>query len=248
MVPNSCTLQPPLFARNGRQLKIIAICRISTVNQDERSLSDQEAVYRKWVANHTNLPFDMEVSASQGSGECLDGAEYLHAIELVESRKFDLVITEDLGRICRRVHAHIFCENCEDHETRLIALNDHVDTGRDDWRLGSFFAVMRHETYNRDTSLRIRRSLRNRFSQGGVVQTTIFGYIKPPGTSTDDALEKDPTAEPIYDEWFRRLEEGATFSEIADWLNEHGVPTGPYTRSDRWSGTMVGQVTRNPIL
>ena len=170
------------------------------------------------------------------------------AIELVESSRFDLVITEDLGRICRRVHAHIFCETCEDHETRLIAINDSVDTERDDWRLGSFFAVMRHESYNRDTSQRIRRSLRNRFSQGGVVQTTIFGYIKPPGTSTDDALQKDSAVEPIYDEWFRRLEDGATFAEISDWLNDRGVPTGPYARTSRWSGTMVGQVTRNPLL
>ena len=70
-------LQPPLVARNGRQLKILAICRISTLNQDERSLGDQEAAYREWVANHTHLPFDMEVIASQGSGECLERPEYL---------------------------------------------------------------------------------------------------------------------------------------------------------------------------
>lgn len=47
-------------------MKILAICRISTVNQDERSLADQEAAYRSWVANHTELPFDMDVIASRG--------------------------------------------------------------------------------------------------------------------------------------------------------------------------------------
>ena len=241
-------LDPPLRPRNGRRLKILAVCRISTLNQDERSLADQEASYRAWIAQHTDLPFDITVIASQGSGECLDRSEYLRAIRLVESGEFDLVITEDLGRICRRVHAHIFCEMCEDYQARLIALNDHVDTERDDWRLGSFFAVMRHETYNRDTSQRIRRSLRNRFSQGGVIQCEIYGYIKPDGVKSDQDLQKNPEAELIYDEWFRMLENGASFSEVADWLNEQGINTGPYCRSDKWDCRIVGRVTRNPII
>jgi DNA invertase Pin-like site-specific DNA recombinase len=229
-------------------LEILAVCRISTLQQDERSLEDQEAAYREWIACHADLPYDITVIASQGSGECLDRTEYLRAIDLVESGELDLVITEDLGRICRRVHAHIFCETCEDNRTRLIALNDHVDTGRDDWRLCSFFAVMRHETYNRDTSQRIRRSLRNRFSQGGVFQCPIYGYVKPEGARSDEDVYKAPEAEQVYDEWFRRLEEGDGFSEVADWLNDMGIRPGPYCRSAEWDGPMVGRVTRNPIL
>ena len=57
--------------------------------------------------------------------------EYLQLIEMVESGEYDLVLTEDLGRIVRRIHAHLFCELCADHGTRLIALNDHVDTSEE---------------------------------------------------------------------------------------------------------------------
>jgi site-specific DNA recombinase len=242
------SLQPPLVAKNGTTLKVLAVCRISTVHQDERSLDDQQAMYRSWLGANTQLPFDMTVVASQGSGECIDREEYLQTLDLIESGDFDVVICEDLSRICRRVQAIIACETCEDTDTRLIAINDSVDTGQDNWRLNSFFAVMKHESCNTDTSKRIRRSLRNRFSQGGVVQTIIYGYIKPPDTTSDDQLQKDPSAESVYAEWFRRLEEGQSFAEIADWLNEQEVPTGPYARSDHWIGTMVGQVTRNQIL
>ena len=49
-------------------------------------------------------------------------------------------------------------------------------------------------------------------------------------------------------EWFERLDRGDTFSEIADWLNSQGVPTGPFCRSERWTCAMVGRITRNPIL
>lgn len=241
-------LEPPLKPRNGCMLLILAICRISTIHQDKLSLADQEALYRAWIEDHTDLPYELTVITGQGSGERLDRPEYLRAIDLVETSKFDLVISEDLARICRRVHAFIFCELCEDHDTRLIAINDHVDTSRDDWRLGSFFAVMRHEAYNKDTALRIRRTLRNRFMQGGVFQVPIYGYIKPELAKSEADVSKDPAAESVYTEWFRLLEYGASYSEVGDFLNERGIPTGPYCRSDKWDGRMVARVTHNPIL
>jgi hypothetical protein len=107
---------------------------------------------------------------------------------------------------------------------------------------------MRHEAYNKDTSNRIRRSLRNRFQEGSVFQFPLYGYIKPAGAKGDADVSKDPAAEPIYTEWFRRLESGASYSEIADWLNERGIPTGPYCRDKTWTCAMVSRVTHNPIL
>src|SRR5262249_50171629 len=146
------------------------------------------------------------------------------------------------------MQAFIFCEQCEDVGTRLVAVNDHVDTGRDDWRLHAFFATMRHEMYNADTAKRIRRSLRNRFQQGGVVQTVVYGYVKPPGAKTDADLRKDPDAEPVFAELFRQLEDGASYSEVADWLNAQGIRPGPAVRAARWNCSLVTQLIHNPIL
>jgi DNA invertase Pin-like site-specific DNA recombinase len=244
----SASLDPPLIPRHGQKLKVLVSCRISGDNQDVKALADQEALYRRWLGEHTELPYDMEVLAGRGSGEYLDREEYLQAIAKVESRQYDLFLSEDLARICRRVHAHIFCETCEDNDTRLISINDHVDTGREDWHLNAFFATMRHEMYNADTAKRIRRSLRNRFTQGGVFQCNIYGLIKPAGAKSDSEVIKDPVAEPVYDEWFLRLENGASYSEVGDWLNDNNIPTGPYCRQKKWTGTMVARVTHNPIL
>lgn len=52
-------------------------------------------------------------------------------------------MVEELGRICRRNRAFDVCELCEDADTRLIALNDSIDTARDDWRLNAAFAAFR---------------------------------------------------------------------------------------------------------
>jgi DNA invertase Pin-like site-specific DNA recombinase len=240
--------QPPLAARNGRALKVLGIARISTEHQDALSLQDQENLYRSWLDQHAGLPYLLEMISGRGSGECLDREEARQARARVETGAFDLVIAEDLGRIFRRAHAQLFCELCEDYETRLIALNDHVDTAQDNWRVLAGFASMRHELYNADTSKRIRRSLRSRFQQGGVVQTVVYGYIKPPGAKTDDEVQKDPSAGPIYAEMFRKLEGGASYSEVADWLNAQGVKPGRWARSPRWRCSLVTQLIHNPIL
>lgn len=241
-------LQPPLLARNGNTLKVIGIARISTVHQNALSLEDQEQLYRKWLNQNTDLPYELTMISGRGSGEILDRKEYLLAIDYIETNNYDLVITEDLGRISRRVHSQLFCELCEDFETRLVAINDHVDTVTDNWRLNAAFASIRHEMYNADTSKRIRRSLRNRFENGGVLGVQVFGIIKPLGAKKDSELSKDPDAQPIYDEMFRLLGNGASYSEVADWLNENKVKLPPHARSKNWTCSLVTQLIHNPIL
>ena len=244
----SRTFDPALSPRKGNCLHVVIVARISGVSQDERSLDDQEAMHREIVDSNYDGPIEWRVLATRGSGERLDRDEYFELTELIETGRIDLVIAEDLGRICRRVHAHLLCELCEDHGTRLIALNDHIDTGRPDWRLHSHFAVMRHESYNADTAARIQRSHRNRFRQGGVVQCVIYGIVKPHRGAQDTELSKDPTAEPIYDQWFQKLESGSSLAEVADWLNELSIPTGPHCRNKSWDANAVRRVTFNPIL
>ena len=244
----STNLQPPLLARNGHTLKVLGIARISTVHQDALSLGDQEQLYHKWLKQNTDLPYELTMIASRGSGENLKRKEYLLGVEYIETNKFDLAIAEDLGRITRRVHSQIFCELCEDAGTRLIAINDSIDTGKDNWRLNAGFASMRHEMYNADTSKRIRRSLRNRFENGGVLGVQVFGIIKPLGAIKDSELSKDPDAQPIYDEMFRLLENGASYSEVADWLNDTKVKMPTHARSKKWTCSLVTQLIHNPIL
>ncbi len=244
-------LTPPLEARDGHTLRVLAICRISSTDaakQDVRSLDDQENLIRNWVASHWEGPVEVKVIAGRGSGERLDRQESRDAEDALETRRYDLVISEDLGRIFRRMQAFEFCEIAEDHDTRVIALNDHVDTGAEGWRISAFFASMRHEMYNADTASRIRRTHNNRFRQGGVVQFVIFGYEKPLGAKNDSELRKADGAEAIYDRWFTMLESGASFAEVADWLNAENVPVGKYCRGNRWTGEMVSRTTRDPLL
>jgi DNA invertase Pin-like site-specific DNA recombinase len=237
-----------LVPRRGAELQVLVIARISTVHQDERSLDDQAALCQRHVRDRYPGPIRFTLIQGRGSGETLDRQDLADAEAAVASGAFDLVVVEDLGRICRRNRAIDFCELCEDTGTRLVAINDSIDTARDDWRLNAFFASFKHESGNKDTSRRIRRSLRHRFEQGGVVQTLPYGYVKPPGAKSDAEISKDPAAERVYEEVFRRLGGGASYAEVADWLNAEEVPTGPWMRSRRWDGPGLARTIRNPIV
>jgi hypothetical protein len=118
----------------------------------------------------------------------------------------------------------------------------------DGWQDRSIFSAWHHERSNRDTSERIKRTHRNRFLHGGSVSLPIFGLRKKPGAKSDDDWERVPEAEPIYQEWFDRLDHDAQYADVADWLNQKGVPLGPYSRQDHWDGPMVGRLTHNPLL
>ncbi len=238
----------PLQPRRGGLLRVLIIVRISTEHQDARSLDDQVALCKQYVTSRYSGAVEFQIIAGRGSGEHLDRKELLQAEEVVEGRTVDLVITEDLGRICRRMYATAFCEACEDSDTRLIAINDSIDTARPDWRTGALFAAFKHESGNKDTANRIRRTLRNRFLQGDVVQTIQYGYVKKPGSSRDGDVSKLPDAERIYDQIFTRLENGASYSEVADWMNAEHVPTGEWNRLQKWDGRMVARLVNNPIL
>ncbi len=67
------------------------------------------------------------IIAVRGSGEYLDGRELAEAEEMIETRTLDLVIAEELARLCRRVKAYEICEVPQDCSTRLFVINDHGD-------------------------------------------------------------------------------------------------------------------------
>ena len=50
-------------------LRIVAVvARISTEHQDQRSLADQEALYRRWLDERVGSPYHLEMIAGRGSG------------------------------------------------------------------------------------------------------------------------------------------------------------------------------------
>ena len=73
-----------------------------------------------------------------GGGEILDREDSVRAYEELETARYDIVIAEDLGRIFRRLHACIFCEVGEDVGTRVVTINDRIDTAQPNRRIRKY--------------------------------------------------------------------------------------------------------------
>ncbi|MFT3883357.1 MAG: recombinase family protein [Gemmatales bacterium] len=140
--------EKPSKPRNGRRWVVLIVARISTVNQDRESLNDQVALCKREAHKLFGDNVEYIVITSQVSGEYLDREELVQLEAHLESRKLDAVVVEDLGRICRRGRAVDFCELAEDNDTRLVSINDHIDTFDASWRNHAFFATMHHEISN----------------------------------------------------------------------------------------------------
>jgi len=237
----------PLRARSGKVLCVLIVARISKTTQDPRSLDEQVAICKQYITKVYAGPVKFVVIEGQGGGELLDRKELYDIEAMIEAGGLDVVIVEDLARLCRRNRAFDICELCEDRDTRLIAINDNLDTAGD-WRLNGLITSFQNEQHNAKLSFRLQERLRERFKTGGALARLIYGHMLPAGGRTDADLQKDPAAQAVYDKWFLMLESGASFAEVADWLNATGAPTGPYCRSDKWDGRMVARVTFNPFL
>jgi len=121
----------------------------------------------------------VRVIKGSGSGERLDRKETVRARRAVRSRQFALVLTEDLGRILRRVEAFQFA-NSPRIMKRASSLSTTTWTPlKMDGRMSAFFAAMRHELYNADNAKRIRRSQEARFESGGMLPCIFSATSNP---------------------------------------------------------------------
>jgi hypothetical protein len=226
------------------------VARISgCAKQKEVSLEDQVDHGKEEVAQLFQGPVEYLVIATKGKGERLDRPELDEIEQWLRSRKLDLLVMEDLGRLVRGTEAVRLCGIAVDHGTRVIAPNDCIDTAEESWEEDVISACRDHVGHNAHTSKRLKQKLMNRFKKGGgVTPCEIYGYIKPPDAKTYDDWLRDPKAEPFILEGRRKLLATPNCSAVADWFNRQGVPVGKYCRRSTWTGAMVRRFYSNSIL
>lgn len=193
--------------RNGHTLVVGIVARISGCqNQKELSLDDQVDHAKQEIAQFYVGPVDYRIIATKGKGERLDRPELVEIEVMLRSRKLDLLVAEDIGRMVRGAEAVHICGIAVDHGTRVIAPNDCIDTADDSWEEDVISACRDHVGHNAHTSKRLKQKLMNRFKKfGGAVALPVAGYIKPEGAKTYDDWLKDDAATPIIKEGARRL-------------------------------------------
>lgn len=118
----------PLAPRHGDTLMVCIVGRISGCQgQKELSLDDQDDHAKQLVAEMYDGDVDWKIITNKAKGEWLDRPELAEIEAILRTRRFDLVVAEDLGRIVRDTDAKRLRGIAVDNGTRVIAPHDYVD-------------------------------------------------------------------------------------------------------------------------
>ena len=220
--------------------KITALyCRLSQEDMqagESESIQNQKLILQKYADEHHF--FNTRFFVDDGfSGVSFEREGLQSMLREVEAGNVATVITKDLSRLGRNylktgeLIEIIFPE----YEVRYIAINDGVDTARED----NEFTPLRNwfnEFYARDTSKKIRAVKQAKAQKGERVNGEVpYGYIADPNDRNH--LIPDPETAHVVKQIFALYVGGARMCEIQEWLKENEILTVGELRYRRTGST-----------
>jgi DNA invertase Pin-like site-specific DNA recombinase len=209
--------------------KITALyCRLSQEDLqagESMSIQNQKMILQRYADEHHffNTRFFVDDGFSGVDFSRREGLQSM--LREVEAGNVATVITKDLSRLGRNylktgeLIEIIFPE----YEVRYIAINDGVDTARED----NEFTPLRNwfnEFYSRDTSKKIRAVKQAQASRGERVNGECpYGYIIDP--TNKNHLLPDPETSHVVRQIFTMYIRGERVCRIQEWLKENKVLT-----------------------
>lgn len=239
-----------LSPRNGSELEIAIVCRISGCqNQKEASLDDQEDNAKETISEKYDGPANFHVIATVGKGERLDRPELEEIEKAYQSRRYDVFVYDDLSRLIRGGEAARLLGVGVDNGTRSICIADDIDTVEPTWEEDALNACSENVAHCERTSKRVKQKTMNRFKKhGATAKRPISGYIVPEHATCFDDWSKDTTLESLILEGWGVLKATLSGGRLATFLNSKKFPRGPGARKEEWDSASALAFYRNPLL
>lgn len=237
-------------------------CRLS--RDDERagesvSIENQKELLSRYVQEQGWTLYDYYVDDGV-SGTSFDRPGFNRLVADATAKKINLALCKDLSRLGRDyIEAGKYTDfifpslGC-----RFIALNDGVDTAKQNNEMVMILKNVMNDLYARDTSAKIKAVKRSTFKSGKYIGCYApIGYRKDP--EDHHHLLIDPMTAPIVKRIFDMRMQGYSFRKIARTLNEEKVPSprGFYYLSEQrenlrgetpfWNDVTVKSVLRNEV-
>ena len=208
--------------------KITALyCRLSQEDMqagESESIQNQKLILQRYADEHffLNTRFFVDDGFSGVSFE-REGLQAM--LREVEAGNVATVITKDLSRLGRNYlkTGELIEIVFPEYEVRYIAINDGVDTARED----NEFTPLRNwfnEFYARDTSKKIRAVKQAKAQRGERVNGEVpYGYIADPNDRNH--LIPDPETAHVVKQIFAMYVRGDRMCDIQNWLRENEILT-----------------------
>lgn len=158
------------------------------------------------------------------TGLNLDRPDFQRMLKAIEKGVVNLVITKDLSRLSRNYleSGRLIEDYFPRHGVRYIAMNDGVDTLRENNEIAPFKGIL-NEMYSRDISKKVHASYYLKATRGDFTGCVApFGYVKDPACKNH--LLVDPETAPIVCQIFGYALEGHGPNYIRRKLEDGEVP------------------------
>jgi len=206
-----------------RTREAVAYCRVSTREQAEHgsSLTAQENRLRTLAEAQGYAIARLFVDDGYSAGT-LRRPAMQQVLAAAERDEIAVLYVAKLDRLCRNLADLLgIVKLCEKHDVALVSASERLDTGSPAGRmmlsmLGAFAEFEKARMSERIKDVFSDRRNRHRVYSGAVP----FGYRRDGNSLLEIAAEQDSLAT------MRAMHErGASYRQIAAWLNETGVPS-----------------------
>lgn len=185
---------------------------------------------------------------------------YKEMLNDIRKKKINGVIVKDLSRLGRNyIEVGNFIEEIiPDYRLRFISVNDNVDAYKDSNLMDTLeipFKNLMNESYSKDTSKKMRTSLKSSKKSGNYIgKIAPYGYLKDPEDSHKLIIDKEAAenVKKIFSlalkgkskqEIIKELQESHIATPSIYLKNRHGIEVSKI--SDKWNTKMLDSILKN---
>ena len=218
--------------------------------RESNSISNQKRMLEDYAIKHgfTNL---VHFTDDGWSGATFDRPSWNRLVEGVKNGEITVCICKDMSRIGRdHLQVGFFTDILfREKEVRFIAINNGIDSDRQETSEFAPFLNIMNEWFVRDTSKKIKAVLKSRGSSGNAHTSNIppYGYLKDP--ENPDHWIIDEEAAEVVRRIYRMTIEGKGPYQIARELSEEKIERPSYYLGKKGLGNHASNYDKeNPYM
>ena len=219
-------------------MKAVIYARFSSEKQNEASIEGQLQECMDY-ANFNNIEVIGNYIDRAQSAKTDNRPEFQNMIKDSGKRLFDMIIVWKLDRFARTRYASArYKAALKKNGVKVVSATEVISDGAEGIILESVLEGYA-EYYSADLSEKVVRGMTE-----NALKCKYNGGTLPIGYQIDSEqyFQLDPLTAPFVREAFQRYDEGATMTQIRDWLNEQGVKN---TRGQKMSYNSVQHLLSN---
>lgn len=199
--------------------------------RESNSISNQRKLIEDYLKQHPEIVSTQEFCDDGYTGANFERPDFQRMIELVKQGKINCIVVKDLSRFGRDyIESGKYIEKIFPAlKVRFIAINDSYDSAMNQQAGNEIilpFKNLINDSYSRDISIKVRSNLDIKRRNGEFVGThVIYGYQR--SAENKNQLVIDKAVAPVVQSIFSMKMDGFSPWQIADKLNQEGIPS-PY--------------------